>query len=226
MTSGHSPPANQSPFEFGGQFGYYTDVETGLLCLTHRYYDPGTGRFINRDPIAILFGLGPGTATYLYNEMLEPQSGPADGFVGTDTLHTKIAQINDGSPDIFAVRAFNTLEGLDVPNPIFWEDIGSQIDFKCIPPYTSPPVAALAVTQVYPTYYEYVNGASYAPGLVKQAPKPTGNFNTAPYPFGTVTSVGLPSSLLPLIPAGRNGLAALPADPSSRNPPPAYAVHP
>jgi len=36
---------------FGGQWGNYTDNETGLLCLTHRYYDTGTGRFINRDPI-------------------------------------------------------------------------------------------------------------------------------------------------------------------------------
>jgi len=40
-----------NPVGFGGQFGYYTDTETGLLCLTHRYYDPGTGKFINRDPI-------------------------------------------------------------------------------------------------------------------------------------------------------------------------------
>ena len=39
------------PAGFGRQFGYYTDTETGLLCLTHRYYDPGTGKFINRDPI-------------------------------------------------------------------------------------------------------------------------------------------------------------------------------
>ena len=48
---GHNPPSNQSPFQFGGQFGYYTDTDTGLLCLTHRYFDPGTGKFINRDPI-------------------------------------------------------------------------------------------------------------------------------------------------------------------------------
>jgi len=41
---------------FGGQFGYYTDVETGLLCLTHRYYDPGTGKFVNRDPIGYAGG--------------------------------------------------------------------------------------------------------------------------------------------------------------------------
>ena len=42
---------------FGGQFGYYTDTETGLLCLTHRYYDPGTGKFINRDPIGYQGGI-------------------------------------------------------------------------------------------------------------------------------------------------------------------------
>lgn len=55
--NGSSPPSNQPPFEFGGQYGYYTDVETGLLCLTHRYYDPGTGKFINRDPIGYKGGL-------------------------------------------------------------------------------------------------------------------------------------------------------------------------
>ena len=43
--------ARFDPVGFGGQYGYYTDTETGLLCLTHRYYDPGTGKFINRDPI-------------------------------------------------------------------------------------------------------------------------------------------------------------------------------
>lgn len=28
------------PFGFGGQAGYYTDVETGLILCTHRFYDP------------------------------------------------------------------------------------------------------------------------------------------------------------------------------------------
>jgi RHS repeat-associated protein len=49
--TGINPAVNQDPAGFGGQYGYYTDRETGLLCLTHRYYDPGTGRFVNRDPI-------------------------------------------------------------------------------------------------------------------------------------------------------------------------------
>ena len=44
-------------FGYGAQWGYYTDVETGLLLLTNRYYDPGTGRFLNRDPIGSAGGL-------------------------------------------------------------------------------------------------------------------------------------------------------------------------
>ena len=43
-----SPP---DPFGFGGQWGGYTDAETGLVLCTHRYYDPGTGRFLTRDPM-------------------------------------------------------------------------------------------------------------------------------------------------------------------------------
>ena len=35
---------------FQGQFGAYTDNETGLVLMGHRYYDAGTGRFLTRDP--------------------------------------------------------------------------------------------------------------------------------------------------------------------------------
>ena len=38
-------------FGFGAQAGDYTDAETGLCLLTHRYYDPAQGRFVTRDPI-------------------------------------------------------------------------------------------------------------------------------------------------------------------------------
>jgi RHS repeat-associated protein len=43
--------ANNTPYGYKGQWGYYTDGETGLLLLTHRYCDPATGRFLTRDPI-------------------------------------------------------------------------------------------------------------------------------------------------------------------------------
>ena len=44
-------------FAFGGKFGYYTDSETGLVLCTYRYYDPNTGRWLNRDPISYKGGL-------------------------------------------------------------------------------------------------------------------------------------------------------------------------
>ena len=51
------------PVGFGGQFGYYKDGATGLYLLGHRYYyDPGTGRFLTRDPI----GYGGGMNLYGY----------------------------------------------------------------------------------------------------------------------------------------------------------------
>ncbi|MBC8135487.1 MAG: RHS repeat-associated core domain-containing protein [Fibrella sp.] len=42
---------------FGGRYGYYTDSETGLQLCTFRYYDPNTGRWINRDPIGYRGGI-------------------------------------------------------------------------------------------------------------------------------------------------------------------------
>jgi RHS repeat-associated protein len=45
------------PFGYKAQFGYYTDRETGLQLLTHRYYDPNSGRFLTRDPIGYRGGI-------------------------------------------------------------------------------------------------------------------------------------------------------------------------
>ncbi len=44
--------ADADPFGgYGGEWGYYTDAETGLALCTHRYYDPQAGRWLTRDPI-------------------------------------------------------------------------------------------------------------------------------------------------------------------------------
>ncbi|MCA1592098.1 MAG: RHS repeat-associated core domain-containing protein [Acidobacteria bacterium] len=45
------------PFGYGAQWGYYTDRESGLQLLTHRYYDPQSGRFLTRDPIGYRGGI-------------------------------------------------------------------------------------------------------------------------------------------------------------------------
>ncbi|MEJ5251609.1 MAG: RHS repeat-associated core domain-containing protein [Chthonomonadetes bacterium] len=42
--------SNPTPYGYKGQWGYYRDMETGLLLLTHRYLDPASGRFLTRDP--------------------------------------------------------------------------------------------------------------------------------------------------------------------------------
>jgi RHS repeat-associated protein len=45
------------PFGYLAQEGYYTDRESGLQLLTRRYYDPGAGRFLNRDPLGYAGGI-------------------------------------------------------------------------------------------------------------------------------------------------------------------------
>ncbi len=61
---------------FGGQYGYYTDRETGLVLMGHRYYDPGTGRFLTRDPL----GYGGGMNLYGYADGNPVDEIDPDGF--------------------------------------------------------------------------------------------------------------------------------------------------
>ena len=42
---------------YGGQWGYYTDSESGLTLCGHRYYDSNTGRWLTRDPIGYAGGM-------------------------------------------------------------------------------------------------------------------------------------------------------------------------
>jgi Glucodextranase, domain B/Carboxypeptidase regulatory-like domain len=139
------------------------------------------------------------------------QSGPANGPPQvTSPGNDRVSLINDGSPDSGAIRAFDTLTGKDLPagtTAVFWENIGTRIGFTA----SGGPTASVVV-QPYPTYYEYHNGT-----LVKTTPQaatPLGNFLTNPYPFGTVSCLGLGG----LTPGGRCGDASSPADSSARVP--------
>jgi RHS repeat-associated protein len=64
----HASTTPSDPFGFGGQAGYTTDRSTGLVLLGHRYYDPGQGRFLNRDPIS--YGGGINLYNYVGNSPL------------------------------------------------------------------------------------------------------------------------------------------------------------
>jgi RHS repeat-associated protein len=48
-----TPSGLRSPLGFAGE---YTDAETGFAYLRARYYDPGTGQFLSRDPLVALTG--------------------------------------------------------------------------------------------------------------------------------------------------------------------------
>jgi len=57
------PGSSAQSFGYAGQSRYYAD-STGLDYLKARYYDPGTGRFISRDPIGYAGGLNLYEYTY------------------------------------------------------------------------------------------------------------------------------------------------------------------
>lgn len=48
---------SDGPVGYGGQFGYHTDPETGLILCGFRYYDPKNGRWVTRDPIGYRGGV-------------------------------------------------------------------------------------------------------------------------------------------------------------------------
>jgi len=92
---------NQDPVGWGGQFGGYTDQETvtppgagtdpqkrfPLVLLGHRYYDPGAGRFLNRDPV----GMDGGVNVYSYclnNPVNHIDPDGKDGTVTVTVLDT------------------------------------------------------------------------------------------------------------------------------------------
>ena len=54
--------ANPDVVGFAGQQGGYYDLDQRSNVMTHRWYDPGTGRFVNRDPL----GYGGGLNVYGY----------------------------------------------------------------------------------------------------------------------------------------------------------------
>ncbi len=76
------PASLADPYLFGGQAGYYTDGETGLVLCTFRYYDPQVGRWLTRDPAGYAGGMN--LYAYCYGNPtnaldplgLSPESGP------------------------------------------------------------------------------------------------------------------------------------------------------
>lgn len=111
----NSPATHEDPAQFGGEWGYYTDEikvgatlhTTGLICMTHRYYDPGTGRFINRDPIGYDGGIN------LYelaggNPVNERDPSGLDTLVFTGD---KLKYFDDQHRMVFSIPAYSGMPG-------------------------------------------------------------------------------------------------------------------
>jgi len=88
------------PYGYKGQFGYYTDHETGLVLCTLRYYDPRTGRWLTRDPI----GYRGGVNLYVYClnnpvNYIDPQ-----GLWTTPTYRPPVGPFKPGIPNVNQIK--------------------------------------------------------------------------------------------------------------------------
>ena len=81
LVSSSDPAATSDPYSgYGGTMGYFTDWETGLQLLGHRFYDSTAGRFLNRDPMDT--GGGINVYGYVSNnplDMADPSGYGSDG---------------------------------------------------------------------------------------------------------------------------------------------------
>jgi len=95
---------------FGAQWGYYKDTETGLSLLGLRYYDPGTGRFLTRDPI----GYAGGENLYRYCH-----NNPLSGIDPTGTYDQSSDNIVDDGSDVVSNRETSTAGMFSGRDPAF-----------------------------------------------------------------------------------------------------------
>ena len=101
------------PFGYNAQSGYYLDRETGLYLCQHRLYDPGNGRWLNRDPIGYdggtnLYGYCAGGPVGLVDTSGFSLENPANAILAGETM----AELN-GAGDGAAALA-NALRGAGV----------------------------------------------------------------------------------------------------------------
>ncbi len=115
--------ATRDAMGFQGQFGAYTDNETGLVLMGHRYYDAETGRFLTRDPK----GYGGGINLYGFTGNNPVNESDPDGTQGSgsgggpdqyappgEQAALQSAGDNEFEKDIIR-REYNESGGMDVP---------------------------------------------------------------------------------------------------------------
>lgn len=108
--------AQVNPFRYRG---YFYDAETGFYYLNSRYYDPGTGRFVNADE---LISTGQGLLqhnTYAYC------NNNSVNYIDSDGTYTEARKMFAGMATfgvLFAVAA--KIGGANIWNPVGWTVLG------------------------------------------------------------------------------------------------------
>lgn len=119
----------QTRFDYGGEYGYQRDDESGYRLLGHRYYDRSTGRFLSRDLV------NDGRNWYLYvgnNPIAAADpSGLTEVWVYWYEVigggyHTGIALVNNlipGKPIMYSFAGGPEVQSL---NPLVWGNLVPQ----------------------------------------------------------------------------------------------------
>jgi len=186
------------PWGFGAQAGYVTDLETGLLLLTHRFYDPNVGRFLTRDPMGYAGGIN--LYGYVRNNPVRnhdrrgfaPDTGGSD-FMTTDQGSGGGGNYDDTGGSNFPVTFYHyspndpaTFGG--ALNPGSWVtnrgDLSASMARQCLIGGKGPPLKYVATIQFIPTdQYPVIDYGDVFPG-VSQYQLPGGS------PPGSITSSG------------------------------------
>ncbi len=110
LQSASAPPRAKTPFGFVGKAGYYSDEESGLQLLGHRYYLPKLGRFLTQDPT----GHDAGLNLYEYANNNPIRFTDPSGLYATVTVDPR----NPKNISITVPIEFKTTEGGRIDNAL------------------------------------------------------------------------------------------------------------
>ena len=153
VTSSTTP---SDPFGYIGQAGYYTDLSTGLILTTFRYYDPSNGRFVNRDP----YGYEGGVNLYNYvRNSAETQIDPSGRCPKPCRPNVALAILIGIAISVVAAALITAIDEIDPPLALL-----DVLFYKCL-------IGAVAAVmgQLMVGYELCDDTPSYADGIVASA---------------------------------------------------------